>query len=91
AATITEFVAKINASAILDNSNLQLYCRVDSNPYSVISLFHADVLLLRIQDAHDLIYNVTAGCLNNEKFICNATNSVMDGFAVFAEVSLKVQ
>ncbi|KAK3577616.1 hypothetical protein CHS0354_022531, partial [Potamilus streckersoni] len=90
-ATITEFAAKYNISEIQENSTLQLYCHVDSNPFSAISLSFADVLISMTQDSHELNFHTTARCLNAGKYICSATNSVMNGVTVSAEVNLKVQ
>ncbi|KAK3607328.1 hypothetical protein CHS0354_026221 [Potamilus streckersoni] len=90
-ATITEFLAKDNITEIMENSTFHLYCHVDSNPYSVISLTFGDVLKSMIRDSSELTYNATAGCLNSGKYICSATNSIMNGVTVSAEVNLNVQ
>ncbi|KAK3596205.1 hypothetical protein CHS0354_016694 [Potamilus streckersoni] len=90
-ANITEFIPKGNISEIQENKTLELYCHVDSNPYSVISLSFGDVLISTIQDSSELIHNATAGCLDSGKYICSATNSVMNGVTVSAEVNLKIQ
>ncbi|KAK3608745.1 hypothetical protein CHS0354_010467 [Potamilus streckersoni] len=90
-ATITEFLAKDNITEMMENSTFQLYCRVDSNPYSVISLTFGDVLISMIRDSSELAYSATAGCLNAGKYICNATNSIMNGVTASAEFNLKVQ
>ncbi|KAK3600267.1 hypothetical protein CHS0354_039082 [Potamilus streckersoni] len=91
AAKITKFVAKGNISEMLENSSIVLYCHVESNPYSVISLYFGDVLISTIQDSHELMHNATVGCLDSGKYICSATNSVMNGVTASAEIHLTVQ
>ncbi|KAK3607325.1 hypothetical protein CHS0354_026220 [Potamilus streckersoni] len=90
-ATITEFLAKDNITEIMENSTFHLYCHVDSNPYSVISLTFGDVLISMIRDSFELAYSATAGCLNAGKYICSATNSIMNGVTMSADINLKVQ
>ncbi|KAK3588258.1 hypothetical protein CHS0354_035633, partial [Potamilus streckersoni] len=90
-ATITKFLAKDDITEIMENSTFHLYCGVDSNPYSVISLTFGDVLKSMIQDSSELAYSATAGCLNAGKYICSATNSIMNGVTASADINLKVQ
>ncbi|KAK3601120.1 hypothetical protein CHS0354_024840 [Potamilus streckersoni] len=90
-ANITEFFAKDHLYEIMENSTLELHCRVDSNPYPEISLFLGDVLQYATRDLSELIYTATAGCLNGGKYICSATNSFMNRARVTAEVDVKVR
>ncbi|KAK3590637.1 hypothetical protein CHS0354_013671 [Potamilus streckersoni] len=85
---ITEFTAKDNE--LFENSSLQLQCRVDSNPYSVISLYHGDNLKFRVQDTYELKYTSTVGCLDAGIYTCRANNSLMNGDTVSADAHIKV-
>ncbi|KAL3860940.1 hypothetical protein ACJMK2_007035, partial [Sinanodonta woodiana] len=89
-ASIYGFTSKDNISNVNENGSLQLQCQVDSNPYSVISLYLENDLKLKVENAMSLNYTKRAECLDAGTYICSAKNKIMNGTAVSKSIQINV-